>query len=117
MTRGPGETTGARKDPLGKRALFSPPPVPPTDHHLDDDPMVGGGPPEGVGALYSAGPRRPGTVVLECSRCLNHTRMSVVEAGVRVAFVSVWVPGKHFSRWVQCPECERRTWCRIHWTG
>lgn len=92
------------KDPLGKRALFSPPAAPPRDD-----------PGEGVQALYSAGPRRRGTVVLECSRCMNHTRMSVIEAGVRIAFISAWIPGKHFSRWMQCPECERRRWCRIHW--
>lgn len=104
-------------DPMGKRALFSPPPSAEPDHPLDDDPTVGGEPAEGLRALYSAGPRRSGTVVLECSRCLNHTRMSLIEAGVRIAFISVWVPGKHFSRWMQCPECERRTWCRVHWLG
>jgi hypothetical protein len=105
----------AGKDPLGKRALFSPPAAPPSDDHLDEDPMVGGAAADGVQALYSAGPRRRGTVVLECSQCLNHTRMSLVEAGVRIAFISAWIPGKRYSRWMQCPECERRTWCRIHW--
>ena len=104
-------------DPMGKRALFSPPPAPAADRPLDDDPTVGGQAPEGVKALYSAGPRRPGTVVLECSRCLNHSRMSLVEAGVRIAFLSAWVPAKRYSRWIQCPECEQRTWSRIHWTG
>ena len=111
------ESKAKQGDPLGKRALFSPPPAPEADHHLDDDPMVGGEPPDGIQALYSAGPRRPGTVVLECSRCLNHTRMSVVEAGVRIAFISAWIPGKRYSRWIQCPECERRTWSKIHWRG
>ena len=105
------------KDPLGKRALFSPPAASPSDDHLDGDPTVGSAAADGIRALYSAGPRRRGTVVLECSRCLNHTRMSLIEAGVRIAFISAWIPGKHFSRWVQCPECERRTWCRIHWTA
>jgi hypothetical protein len=41
--------------------------------------------------------------------------MTTIEAFVRILYVSVWIPGKRFSRWVQCPECERRTWCRIHW--
>lgn len=71
----------------------------------------------GKHALYSAGPRRRGTVVVECSRCLNHSRMTTVELGVRIAFISLWVPGKRFSRWMQCPECEQRTWCRVHWFG
>lgn len=103
------------KDPLGKSALFSPPPMAAPDDHLDNDPLVGGDQPEGKHALYSAGPRRPGTVVMECSNCLNHTRMTAVEAWVRILYISLWIPGKRFSRWVQCPECERRTWCRIHW--
>lgn len=104
------------RDPLGKRALFSPPPMAPADDLLTDQQHAKGAE-MGKNALYSAGPRRKGTVVVECSRCLNHSRMTTVEAGVRIAFISVWIPGKRFSRWMQCPECERRTWCRIHWLG
>ncbi|MDJ0923247.1 MAG: hypothetical protein QNJ77_01690 [Acidimicrobiia bacterium] len=104
-------------DPLGKSALFSPPPMEPADDHLDQEPLVGGDHAEGRHALYSAGPRRSGTVVVACSNCLNHTRMTTIEALVRIAFISAWIPGKKYSRWMQCPECERRTWCRVHWTG
>jgi hypothetical protein len=43
--------------------------------------------------------------------------MTTVELGVRLAFISLWIPGKRYSRWMQCPECERRTWCRVHWFG
>ncbi len=100
-------------DPLGKNALFSPPPSPPADT-LRPGAVE---PATGRHALYSAGPRRSGTVVVECSRCLNHSRMTNVELGVRIAFLSLWIPGKRFSRWIQCPECERRTWCRVHWFG
>jgi hypothetical protein len=107
----------SKDDPLGKNALFNPPPTAPADDHLDHDPLVSTEHAEGKQALYSAGPRRPGTVVVECSTCLNHMRMSTVEAIVRIAFISAWIPGKRFSRWIQCPECERRTWCRVHWTG
>ncbi len=98
-------------DPLGKGALFSPPPM------AEAEDLAPGGKSEGKHALYSAGPRRPGTVVLECSRCMNHLRMTTVELGVRIAFISMWIPGKRYSRWMQCPECERRTWCRVHWFG
>ncbi len=104
----------SERDPLGKKALFSPPPM------VQEDDLVTGEPREtetGKHALYSAGPRRKGTVVLECSNCLNHTRMTTIEAGVRIAFISAWIPTKRFSHWMQCPECERRTWCRIHWFG
>ena len=103
-------------DPLGKQALFAPPPGEVEDR-LDEDPLVGGEPAEGKMAMYSAGPHRPGTVVLECSTCLNRTRMSTIEAGVRILFISLWVPGKHYSRWMLCPECEKRRWCRVHWLG
>ena len=96
-------------DPLGKNALFSPP--------APGDVASGSSPEQGKRAFYSAGPRRRGTVVVECSRCLAHTRMTTLELGVRVAFISFWVPGKQYSRWMQCPECERRTWCRVHWFG
>ncbi len=102
-------------DPLGKKALFGAPSA--ADTHVDDDPLVGGRPVEGRAAMYSTGPHRPGSVVLECSRCLTRTRMSVVEAGVRITFGSVWVPGKRHSRWILCPECGRRSWSRIHWRG
>ncbi len=103
-----------KRDPLGKSALFSPPPMAPADDLLPEQTTRSA---EGKHALFSAGPRRKGTVVVECSRCLNHSRMTTVEAGVRIAFVSLWIPGKRFSRWMQCPECERRTWCRVHWFG
>ena len=103
----------SKSDPLGKSALFSPPPAPPPEDLLPEPHQR----PEGKHALYSAGPPRRGTVVVECSRCLNHSRMTTVELGVRIAFISLWLPGKRFSRWMQCPECERRTWCRVHWFG
>ena len=103
----------SKRDPLGKSALFSPPPVPPQEDLLPEPhPRA-----EGKNALFSAGPRRAGTVVVECARCMNHSRMTTVELGVRIAFISLWVPGKRFSRWMQCPECQRRTWCRVHWFG
>jgi len=98
-------------DPLGKGALFSPPAAAPSPPHVGDSP------PEGRAAIFSVGPHRPGSVVVECSVCLNRTRMSALEAGVRILVGSLWVPGKHHSRWILCPECNRRTWSRIHWRG
>lgn len=104
------------RDPLGKRALFSPPAGAPSSD-LEDDPSIDGVAGDGRMALFSAGPHRRGTVVLECSECLSHTRMSLIEAGVRVAFISLWIPGRRYSRWMQCPECQRRTWCKVRWLG
>ncbi len=98
-----------RADPLGKRALFTPP-----THEHEDQPNSE----EGVRALYSAGSeRRPGTVLLECSACLARTRVSVVDVGARILAFSIWIPGKKHSRWLSCPACGQRTWARIHWTG
>lgn len=105
-----------RRDPTGKRALFETPPTP-HDEPVDNDPLVGGEHPDGKAALYSAGPHRPGSVVLECSRCGVRTRMSAIEAGVRIIMISAWIPGKRHSRWMLCPECEKRTWCKVRWLG
>lgn len=104
------------RDPFGKQALFRPP-VSEIDDPLAHDPLVRTGKTSKHEDMFAVGPRRPGTVVLECSRCLTRTRMSAVEAGIRILFVSAWVPGKRYSRWMLCPECQRRTWCRIHWFG
>ena len=104
------------RDPQGKRALVESPPITPADP-VADDPFVDVAPAEGKDALYSAGPHQPGTVVLECSRCGVHSRMTAIEAGVRIVMVSLWIPGKRHSRWMLCPECERRTWCRLRWFG
>jgi hypothetical protein len=41
--------------------------------------------------------------------------MSTVEAGIRVLAISAWIPGKRYSRWLLCPDCRQRTWCRIEW--
>jgi len=104
-------------DHPGKRALFSAAAdgvvASPTEG--GDDPLVGGEAPTGKEALYSVGPRRPGSVVFSCSRCELRTRMSTVEAGIRVMAISLWIPGKRYSRWVLCPQCRDRSWCRIEW--
>jgi hypothetical protein len=36
---------------------------------------------------------------------------------VRIAMISLWIPGKEHSRWMQCPNCQRRSWCRTEWLG
>jgi hypothetical protein len=34
-----------------------------------------------------------------------------------VLAISFWFPGKRYSRWLQCPSCQRRSWVRVHWMG
>jgi len=105
-----------RDDPLGKRALFETPPVRPDDP-LDDDPLIVAEHPDGRDALFSTGPHQPGTVVVGCSHCGVRSRISLVEAAVRIFAISLWFPGKTHSRWIQCPSCQRRAWCKIEWFG
>ncbi len=109
-----------RPDPLGKRALFSPPAASRPEEEFQDEkrPMHRPATREGVKALYSMDTEpRLGTVVVECSECLAHTRISVLDAGARIWWFSLWIPGKRFSRRLACPACDHRTWCRIRWTG
>lgn len=109
------DTVRVRKvDPLGKRALFAPP-VDPPDPTVDGEPLVGGEAEDGKEALYSTGPHRAGTVVFACSDCGTRTRMSAIEAGVRILWLTLWVPGRRFNRFIQCPVCQRHTWSRIEW--
>lgn len=112
-------TGSAKRDPLGKQALFSPAArtKPAQKPQLQQDPR-GQRTGEGVKALYSLDTEpRLGTVVVECSECLEHTRISVFDAGARIWAFSLWIPRKRFSRRLSCPACGRRTWCRIRWTG
>lgn len=113
-TPDPDDVPVRKIDPLGKRALFAPP-VDPPDPTVDDDPLVGGHAPDGKAALFSTGPHRPGTVILDCSNCGSRTRMSAIEAGVRILFLTLWIPGREYNRYIQCPICQRRTWSRIEW--
>ena len=105
-----------RDDPKGKRALFEAPPVHEEDP-IADDPLVGGAATGGQEALYSAGPHRTGTVTIDCANCGVRTRVSVVDAMVRIVSLSAWIPTKRYSRWLQCPNCQRRSWVRVHWLG
>lgn len=105
-----------RSDREGKRALFEAPPIEVEDT-LKDDPIVDRHDTDGHDAFYSAGHREPGTAVLTCSTCEVKSRISIVETVVRILSISLWFPGREYSRWMQCPSCQQRTWCRVEWTG
>lgn len=104
------------RDPLGKRALFEAPPIREEDP-LDDDPLVHVEHPDGQQALFSTGDHRPGTVVIDCARCGARTRVSLIDALVRVMSLSAWLPMKRYSRWLQCPNCQTRSWVKMEWLG
>ncbi|MEZ5174844.1 MAG: hypothetical protein R2823_01375 [Acidimicrobiia bacterium] len=105
-----------RRDPEGKRALFESPPIE-IDEPLRDDPLIEHHTEDGHEALYSAGEHQPGTVVITCSRCEVRSRISLIESFVRILSISLWIPGRPYSRWIPCPSCQTRSWCRIDWFG
>jgi hypothetical protein len=91
-------------DPQGKRALFESPPAAPSPR-----------PGSGRKALYSIAIPEPRTVVVECSTCGEHKRIEALEAIARVLRVTLWVPLFRYNRWMRCPSCEKRAWCRVGW--
>lgn len=99
-------------DPFGKRALFDP--------AADDDaaklikPTVRMGE-QGKASLFTAGERRPGTVVLTCSSCRARSRVSLLELGLAHLPFWLWIPGRPYSRLLRCPACEQRTWVAVNW--
>jgi hypothetical protein len=104
------------KDKDGKRALFESPPIE-IDDTLKDDPLVDRHDTEGHEALYSAGHRESGTAVITCSVCEVRSRISVVETVVRILSISWWNPLQPYTRWLQCPACQQRTWVKVEWTA
>ncbi len=99
-------------DPLGKGALFS------TPHNTSDEQAdKGESEVDDKHALYSADTDpEQGTIVIRCSSCLESTRVTWGNAALRTLWFTLWVPGKRFSRYMICPACHRRAWCKIRWT-
>lgn len=106
---GPASRRRRGLDPQGRRALFEMP----VDAARDS--IRSGEPKEGKESLYSTGPRQAGSVVVECSGCSVRTRISLTEVAMRLASLSVWIPGRSKGHWMRCPACGRRTWCAIAW--
>ena len=96
----------ARPDPTGKQALFSTPTT---------GPRTSASRSNGKTALFSTEARRPGTVVVECSRCDGRTRLSIVRLAMTLLLGSLWLPllNRDHPQWMVCPACGHRTWCRI----
>lgn len=107
----PGTARRRRVDPQGKQALFSAPVTAPPDQ------LTPGSGSAGRDALFSTGPARAGTVVVECSACLARTRVSLLDLGVRMLSISAWLPVRRHPHWLRCPACAQHTWCRIAWNA
>jgi hypothetical protein len=93
------------RDPSGKDALFShgAPPLDRDDIHVEtrDEPP----------------PRRPGTVLVECSRCDGRTRINYLDFVLLNLPVGVWLPlpGLQYNRRMTCPACGQWTWLHAKW--
>ncbi len=80
--RGRPGVSDRKVDPTGKQALFeaavaaAPDRISPGPHNV------------GKTALFSMAPWRPGTVVVECSRCQTRLRASLVDVGTRLVLGS-----------------------------
>jgi hypothetical protein len=95
-------------DPLGKRALF----LAPADRDAPN-PLDAKQPAPGKRALFSSPEPLPGPIALDCSSCGAHSQVSYLEF-VRLHLpLWLWIPGRRFSRLMNCPACERRTWMRV----
>ena len=104
-----GRSATRHMDPAGKAALFSSPPVAARDQ------LGTGNQKEGRAAFFSTGPRQTGTVVVECAACGSRSRVSLVDLGVRLVSISLWIPARRHGHWMRCPACDTHTWCRIGW--
>jgi len=107
-----GRTASGRRaslDPQGRRALFETPVA------AARDTIRSGRSSDGKEALYSTGPRRPGTVVVTCSGCKAKSRINLTDLGLRWLTGTAWLPGRKDGHWMRCPSCNARTWCRIGW--
>ncbi len=106
------------RDPLGKSALFS-----------ESEPASGGSTsiaPEraereshgrGATQLFSRATPRPGTLVVDCSRCERRTRVTYAEFAALHVPVWLWIPtpARTHRHWLRCPACQHRTWLRARW--
>ncbi len=105
--RRPRAQAGRTVDDSGKRALFS------------ASPGADPGPPSpgagGKEALFSAGRKTPGTVLVECESCRRRTRLDYLELARAHLPVWLWLPWRRHSHLIVCPACRRRGWMRVDW--
>lgn len=66
-------------------------------------------------ALYSATEKSRFTCTVECSSCLEETRVNYLELAALMVPLHFHVPFlKYHHSWFRCPACGRRTWLRVH---
>ncbi|MGZ6978708.1 MAG: hypothetical protein ACXVJW_11400 [Acidimicrobiia bacterium] len=70
---------------------------------------------DGKRALFSSAVRRPGTLVVDCSKCHGRTRLSYMEFAQRHLPYWLWTPWRRFSHYMVCPACGQRAWISARW--
>ncbi len=96
--------------PAGRDALFDPPRP---GHNGSGN---GNGKGAGRRALFSAPPRRRGTVVVECSTCEARTPVPLAQVPLRLT-PSLFVPFRSFPHLMCCPAGRHVAWCRLDWSS
>lgn len=104
----------ARRDPTGKRALFSAAPEAwpsaPAAAEVKTRPTR-------AAPRRPPVPPRPGTVVIECSACDRRTRIRYLDFALLNLPVGLWlpIPGRRYNRRMTCPACNQWAWVRAAW--
>ena len=99
------------RDPLGKRALFSPrhgeAEAQGAENGAEAEPVVASSP-----ARPSAPARKPGPldVTVTCSSCEASSTVSAPEIALKHLPVIVWLPWRKQSLLMRCPACNHLAW-------
>ncbi len=98
------------RDPSGKAALFS--------HEATAELANSEAEPDAIATSHEGvAPRRPATVVVECSACDTRSRVNYLDFVLLNLPIGVWLPlpGLQFNRRMTCPSCGQWTWLQAHW--
>ena len=76
---------------------------------------------DGKRALFSGAdngqsPSTDGPIKIDCARCGVTSEVGIIDALKRLLRFSLWIPGRTYSRRLECPACGQRSWVRMRLT-
>lgn len=76
---------------------------------------------DGKRALFSGAsggqdPPSDGPIKIDCARCGVTSEVGIIDALKRLLRFSLWIPGRTYSRRLECPACGQRSWVRMRLT-